>query len=101
MGLTLLVDSKYRLPQLNTVQIPEGIDEARVRKHLLQHYSLEIGAGLGTLAGKVWRIGLMGHACNGKNVLLCLAALENALIAEGVALQRGAAIAAATAVLAG
>tara|TARA_R110002167_G_scaffold90479_2_gene243836 strand:- start:1122 stop:2300 length:1179 start_codon:yes stop_codon:yes gene_type:complete len=101
MGLTLLVDSKYRLPQLNTVQIPEGIDEARVRKHLLQHYSLEIGAGLGTLAGKVWRIGLMGHACNGKNVLLCLAALENALIAEGVALQRGAAIAAATAVLTG
>mgnify|MGYP003625649962 FL=1 len=101
MGLTLLVDSRYRLPQLNTVQIPEGIDEARVRKHLLQHYSLEIGAGLGTLAGKVWRIGLMGHACNGKNVLLCLAALENALIAEGVALQRGAAIAAATAVLAG
>ena len=101
MGLTLLVDPEYRLPQLNTVQIPEGVDEARVRKHLLQHYSLEIGAGLGTLAGKVWRIGLMGHACNGKNVLLCLAALENALIAEGVALQRGAAIAAATAVLAG
>ena len=101
MGLALLVDPEYRLPQLNTVQIPEGIDEARVRKHLLQHYSLEIGAGLGTLAGKVWRIGLMGHACNGKNVLLCLAALENALIAEGVALQRGAAIAAATAVLTG
>ncbi len=100
MGLALLVDPEYRLPQLNAVVIPEGIDEARVRARLLEQYSLEIGAGLGALAGRVWRIGLMGHACNGKNVLLCLAALEGALIAEGVELQRGAAVAAASAVLA-
>ncbi|MFT6916150.1 MAG: alanine-glyoxylate transaminase/serine-glyoxylate transaminase/serine-pyruvate transaminase [Motiliproteus sp.] len=99
MGLSLLVDPEYRLPQLNAVLIPEGIDEARVRTNLLQQFSLEIGAGLGTLAGKVWRIGLMGHACNRKNVLLCLAALESALIAEGVTLTRGAAVAAASEVL--
>ena len=100
MGLSLLVDPAYRLPQLNTVVIPDGVDEARVRTRLLQQFSLEIGAGLGALAGKVWRIGLMGHACNARNVLLCLAALESSLIAEGVNLERGAAVAAATAVLA-
>ncbi|MEH6823641.1 MAG: alanine--glyoxylate aminotransferase family protein [Motiliproteus sp.] len=100
MGLALLVDPEYRLPQLNAVVIPEGVDEARVRARLLEQHSLEIGAGLGALAGRVWRIGLMGHACNGKNVLLCLAALEGALIAEGVELQRGAAVAAASAALA-
>ncbi|MFT5722340.1 MAG: alanine-glyoxylate transaminase/serine-glyoxylate transaminase/serine-pyruvate transaminase [Motiliproteus sp.] len=100
MGLALLVDPEYRLPQLNAVLIPEGINEARVRTSLLQQFSLEIGAGLGTLAGKVWRIGLMGHACNRKNVLLCLVALESALIAEGVDLPRGAAVAAASAALA-
>lgn len=99
MGLSLLVDPEYRLPQLNAVLIPEGIDEARVRTRLLQQYSLEIGAGLGTLADKVWRIGLMGHACNTRNVLLCLAALESVLIAEGVELARGAAVAAASAAL--
>jgi len=100
MGLSLLVDPAYRLPQLNTVVIPDGVDEARVRTRLLQQFSLEIGAGLGALAGKVWRIGLMGHACNARNVLLCLAALESSLITEGVNLERGAAVAAATAVLA-
>ncbi len=96
MGLSFLVAEAYRLPQLNTVVIPDGVDEARVRARLLANYSLEIGAGLGTLAGKVWRIGLMGHACNIQNVLLCLNALENVLIAEGVDLNRGAAVAAAT-----
>ncbi|MEH6473181.1 MAG: alanine--glyoxylate aminotransferase family protein [Halopseudomonas sp.] len=101
MGLELLVDPAYRLPQLNAVVIPEGVDEARVRARLLQQYSLEIGAGLGALAGKVWRIGLMGHACNARNVLLCLGALESALIAEGVELERGAAVIAASARLAG
>ncbi|WP_421863014.1 pyridoxal-phosphate-dependent aminotransferase family protein [Motiliproteus sp.] len=97
MGLSLLVDEAYRLPQLNTVTIPDGVDEARVRSRLLNQYSLEIGAGLGALAGKVWRIGLMGHGCNSRNVLLCLGALESALIAEGVKLEPGAATAAAAA----
>ncbi len=99
MGLGLLVAPEYRLPQLNTVLIPDGIDEAAVRSRLLQQYSLEIGAGLGELAGKVWRIGLMGYACNTRNVLLCLGALESALIAEGVKLEAGRSVAAASAYL--
>ncbi len=99
MGLSLLVDPDYRLPQLNTVLIPDGVDEAAVRSQLLNQYSLEIGAGLGELAGKVWRIGLMGYACNSRNVLLCLSALESALLHQGVELERGQAVAAAAASL--
>jgi alanine-glyoxylate transaminase / serine-glyoxylate transaminase / serine-pyruvate transaminase len=76
LGIHFLVDEAHRLPQLNAVVIPEGVDEAAVRSRLLAEYNLEIGAGLGPLAGKVWRIGLMGHACNQRNVLLCLHALE-------------------------
>jgi alanine-glyoxylate transaminase / serine-glyoxylate transaminase / serine-pyruvate transaminase len=79
LGIHFLVDEQHRLPQLNAVTIPEGVDEAKVRSRLLQEYNLEIGAGLGSLAGKVWRIGLMGHACNQRNVLLCLHALENVM----------------------
>jgi alanine-glyoxylate transaminase/serine-glyoxylate transaminase/serine-pyruvate transaminase len=90
MGLTMRVAPEYRLPQLNAVNIPEGVDDAALRNTLLQDYSLEIGAGLGSLAGKVWRIGLMGHAANQKNVLLCLHALESALRAQGVAVNSGA-----------
>ncbi len=99
MGLKMLVDPEYRLPQLNTVVVPEGIDEAMVRARLLEHNCLEIGAGLGALAGKVWRIGLMGHACSGRNVLYCLNALENALLAQGYSLPHGAGVAAATELL--
>jgi len=80
MGLSFVVDEPYRLPQLNSVTIPEGVDEAVVRTRLLNEYSLEIGAGLGPLAGKIWRIGLMGYASNPKNVLLCLGALDHRLI---------------------
>jgi alanine-glyoxylate transaminase/serine-glyoxylate transaminase/serine-pyruvate transaminase len=90
MGLTMRVAPEYRLPQLNAVNIPEGVDDAALRNTLLRDYSLEIGAGLGSLAGKVWRIGLMGHAANQKNVLLCLHALESALRAQGVAVNSGA-----------
>ncbi|MDO6563084.1 alanine--glyoxylate aminotransferase family protein [Amphritea sp. 1_MG-2023] len=98
MGIGFLVEEPYRLPQLNSVFVPEGIDEAQVRQRLLENYSLEIGAGLGALAGKVWRIGLMGAACNKKNVLLCLNALENTLSAMGADINTGKAIAAAEAV---
>ncbi len=93
MGIGFLVAAPYRLPQLNSVCVPDGVDEAEVRRRLLDDYNLEIGAGLGALAGKVWRIGLMGAACNKKNVLLCLSALENTLsqmeapILTGQALQ--------------
>ncbi|MGD8912190.1 MAG: alanine--glyoxylate aminotransferase family protein [Candidatus Thiodiazotropha sp.] len=94
MGLTFIVDEAHRLPQLNAVSIPEGADDATVRNRLLNEYNLEIGAGLGALAGKVWRIGLMGHSARAENILLCVSALEavlsdmNAPINTGVALGR-------------
>jgi len=79
LGLELVVDASYRLPQLNLVAAPAGVDEADVRKALLSRYNLEIGAGLGAFAGKVWRIGLMGYAARQENVLLCVNALRNCL----------------------
>ena len=81
-----------RLPQLNAVRVPDGVDEAAVRSRLLREYGIEIGAGLGALAGKVWRIGLMGHAASEKNVLLCLGALEAVLGGVGAAIERGVAV---------
>ena len=79
MGLEMAVDPAWRLPQLNAVRIPEGVDDAAVRHRLLQEFNLEIGAGLGDLAGKQWRIGLMGHASNSVNVQRCLTALRSVL----------------------
>jgi alanine-glyoxylate transaminase/serine-glyoxylate transaminase/serine-pyruvate transaminase len=95
MGLSFIVEQGYRLPQLNSVTIPDGVDEAAVRNALLADYSLEIGAGLGSLAGKVWRIGLMGFASNQKNVLLCLTALDDVLGRMGAKINPGKAVAAA------
>ena len=95
MGLQFIVNPEFRLPQLNTVTIPENVDEAVVRSRLLSDYGLEIGAGLGALAGKVWRIGLMGFASNQKNVLLCLSALDEVLTDLGANVDRGAAVTAA------
>lgn len=100
MGLSFVVDEAHRLPQLNAITIPDGVDDAAVRAALLRDYSLEIGAGLGVMAGKVWRIGLMGHACNSRNVLLCLAALEDVLGRVGANYERGVAVGAAERVLA-
>ncbi|EAQ97829.2 alanine-glyoxylate aminotransferase apoenzyme [Congregibacter litoralis KT71] len=96
MGLSMAVEEAWRLPQLNSVCIPDGVDDARVRGRLLRDFDLEIGAGLGALAGKTWRIGLMGHASRQRNVILCLNALETALKAEGYALDSGAAVEAAS-----
>jgi len=79
LGINFLVSEKQRLPQLNTVIIPEGIDDTDVRNALLKEYNLEIGAGLGGLAGKVWRIGLMGYSSSPENILLCAGALESLL----------------------
>ncbi len=76
LGMRFVVSEEARLPQLNSVWVPEGVDEAAARTRLLQEFGLEIGAGLGALAGKVWRIGLMGHSSRPANVALCLAALE-------------------------
>ena len=79
LGLDLLVDAPHRLPQLNVVNVPEGVDEAAVRKELLEAHDVEIGAGLGALAGKVWRIGLMGDNARPERVTFVLDALETAM----------------------
>lgn len=101
MGLSFIVHEEERLPQLNAITIPDGVDDASVRSTLLNDYSLEIGAGLGVMAGKVWRIGLMGHACNARNVYLCLNALDDVLGRLNAPVERGVAVATAHKVLAG
>jgi alanine-glyoxylate transaminase/serine-glyoxylate transaminase/serine-pyruvate transaminase len=83
LGLKYLVKESARLPQLNSVHVPEGINETEVRKQLLAEFNLEIGAGLGPLAGKIWRLGLMGYSCREENVLFCLAALGKVLAGMG------------------
>ncbi len=98
LGLKFIVDKEFRLPQLNAVAFPESIDDASVRSVLLNDYNLEIGAGLGALAGSVWRIGLMGFASNKSNVLLCVSALGSVLAAQGMPVDVSKAMAAAGAV---
>jgi alanine-glyoxylate transaminase/serine-glyoxylate transaminase/serine-pyruvate transaminase len=92
MGLELIVPETERLPQLNAVSIPAGIDDASVRDRLLSQYNLEIGAGLGDLAGKVWRIGLMGYSSRAENILLCVGALGAVLNDMGAGVDVGAAL---------
>jgi alanine-glyoxylate transaminase/serine-glyoxylate transaminase/serine-pyruvate transaminase len=99
-GLAMLVAPAHRLPQLNTVKVPDGVDEAAVRAHVLKAWDLEIGAGLGPLKGQVWRIGLMGASATPWHVRLCLTALCEALAAQGFAADAKAALAAADAKLA-
>jgi alanine-glyoxylate transaminase/serine-glyoxylate transaminase/serine-pyruvate transaminase len=98
MGIDMVVAAEHRLPQLNSVRIPTGVDDAAVRGALLREYDLEIGAGLGALAGKTWRIGLMGFASNERNVLYCLGALEAVLARQGAAINTGKPLPAARAV---
>ena len=100
MGLSFVVPEGQRLPQLNAVSIPEGVDEAALRSALLNEYNLEIGAGLGAMAGKIWRIGLMGFASNQTNVLFCLGALDAVLSSMKAPIDSGVAVAAARAVYA-
>jgi alanine-glyoxylate transaminase/serine-glyoxylate transaminase/serine-pyruvate transaminase len=95
MGLAFVVEEAYRLPQLNAITIPPGVQDAVVRQRLLNDYSIEIGAGLGAMAGKIWRIGLMGHASNRKNVLLLLGALDAILTDMKAPIYSGVAIEAA------
>ena len=95
MGLTFIVDEAWQLPQLNTVTVPAGVDEAEVRTRLLNEFNLEIGAGLGDLAGKVWRLGLMGYSSRAENIMLCLASLEAVLSDMGADIKIGVAIPAA------
>lgn len=101
LGLDLIVDEAYRLPQLNAVQVPDGIDEALVRRRMLSDFGIELGAGLGALAGKVWRIGLMGQSSSPRHVTLALAALEGILTNIGAPIKGGDAAGEAQKVLLG
>jgi alanine-glyoxylate transaminase/serine-glyoxylate transaminase/serine-pyruvate transaminase len=97
MGLEFVVPAGQRLPQLNAVSVPEGVDEAAVRSVLLNEYNLEIGAGLGAMAGRIWRIGLMGYASTRTNVLFCLGALDAVLSGMRAPIRSGVGVAAARA----
>lgn len=101
LGLEFVVAPEHRLPQLNAVRLPAGLDDARVRRRLLEEHMLEIGGGLGDLAGKAWRIGLMGNSCNRTNVLRCLTALDTVLAEHGGQHTPGAAARAALATYSG
>jgi alanine-glyoxylate transaminase / serine-glyoxylate transaminase / serine-pyruvate transaminase len=100
MGIRFIVDEAHRLPQLNAIAIPEGVDDAAVRRRLLDEHHLEIGAGLGDLAGKVWRIGLMGYSSRIENITLCLAALDGVLADIDAPVNHGVALPAAEKILA-
>ena len=95
MGLTLLPPEGERLWTLNAVRVPDGVDEAAARKQLLQRFDIEVGAGLGPLAGRIWRVGLMGAGSTPAIVVLFLGALESVLRAQGLRLTPGAGTAAA------
>jgi alanine-glyoxylate transaminase / serine-glyoxylate transaminase / serine-pyruvate transaminase len=98
LGMSLLPPADERLWTLNAVRVPEGVDEAAVRRRLLDEFSIEIGAGLGPLAGRIWRVGLMGAGSTLSNVLLLLTAFEHVLREVGYRTESGgAAVAAAEA----
>ena len=101
IGMELATQPGHALPQLSAVRIPAGIDDAAVRKGLLERFNIEIGSGLGAFKGKVWRVGLMGYTSRQTNVLTFLAALEQLLAEMGHKFQHGSAIAAANGVYAG
>lgn len=98
LGLKQQAQEGYRLPQLVTVTIPEGIDDLAVRTRLLREYNIEISAGLGLVKGKIWRVGIMGYSANRSNIFLLLGALETILADMGQSVQKGAAGEAASAV---
>ena len=95
MGFSMLVPESERLPMLNAICIPDSVDDIKVRRTLLNEFGIEIGGGLGEFAGKIWRVGLMGHSSRRRNVLFFLHALETVLKAEKWKVQPGALFAAA------
>jgi aspartate aminotransferase-like enzyme len=96
MGLELLVSNPAdRLVTVTAINIPAGIEDGKVRKQLIDEFSIEIAGGLGPLKGKIWRVGLMGYSCQKPNVLTFLAALEKTLLDQGFRLPAGAGVAAA------
>jgi alanine-glyoxylate transaminase/serine-glyoxylate transaminase/serine-pyruvate transaminase len=98
MGMGLAAEEGHRLPMLNAITVPAGVDEARVRGRLLNQYGIEIGGGLGPMKGRIWRIGLMGESSRRTSVFAVLAAMEDALRAEGHGVPVGAGLAAAQSV---
>ncbi|MBE3134544.1 MAG: alanine--glyoxylate aminotransferase family protein [Acidobacteria bacterium] len=101
MGLDLLPPESERLWTLNAVRVPEGVDEARVRGRLLKEFNMEVGAGLGPLAGRIFRVGLMGASSTPQIILLFLGAFEKVLVESGCRIPRGAGVAAAADALGG
>ena len=101
IGIEYTAAEGHQLPMLNAVRVPDGVDDSAVRRDLLQEFGIEIGGGLGAFAGKVWRIGLMGHGSRQNNVLLLLAALEQLLAKAGHQFTAGAGVAAANGVYCG
>jgi len=99
MGLEMLPEDAWWLPSLNAVQVPSGIDAKAVTRRLLADHGIEIAGGLGDLAGKIFRIGCMGHACRPRNILLLLSTLGNALRQEGANVNVQAGLAAANEML--
>jgi alanine-glyoxylate transaminase/serine-glyoxylate transaminase/serine-pyruvate transaminase len=99
MGLSLLPPARERLWTLNAVRVPDGVDEASVRRTLLTTFNIEVGAGLGPLAGKIWRVGLMGASSTPQTLLLFLGALESALSTAGHRVPPGAGVSAAATAL--
>jgi alanine-glyoxylate transaminase/serine-glyoxylate transaminase/serine-pyruvate transaminase len=99
MGLEMHVKPVHRLPTLNTIRIPDGVDDIKVRGYLLNSFNLEIGGGLGALAGKVWRVGLMGYSSSAENVLFFLSALSRALGVQGFKTDLSGGLAAAMSLL--
>jgi len=96
LGLELFVpDPADRLVTVTSVKIPAGIDDKKVRQQLLDEFNIEIAGGFGDVKGKIWRVGLMGYSCQNTNVLLFLAALEKALLDQGLRVPAGAGVAAA------
>lgn len=92
-GIAFIAPEGARLPQLNAVAVPEGVDEAAVRQRLLTRFGLEIGAGLGPMKGRIWRIGLLGASATEANVLIFLSGLGEALCAQGFAVSVAEALA--------
>lgn len=95
MGLQMLVPAQYRLPCLNAIRIPDGIDDAKTRGYLLERFNLEIGGGLGAFKGKIWRVGLMGYSSSPEKILFFLSAISHALSVQGTTTDLAAGIEAA------
>ncbi len=101
LGIQYATVEGHQLPQLNAIRIPDGVDDLKMRKQLLQEFGIEVGGGLGEFKGKVWRVGLMGYGSRPNNVLLFLAALEKCLQSQGAKIAPGAGVAAAERAYAG